>query len=162
MFARITQQPDHVVIVERIKRLASFPAHTHQTGGAQQAQLVGHRGFGDADERRQITDTPFAVRQRVKNADTGGIGEQFEDVGDRLKGHAAQEPRANHFQVGGSGVGINTRDGHHPLIYEQLLICQSAARPANIERIRVPDYDPVSVQARDGPAITPISKESGL
>ncbi len=96
------------------------------------------------------------MRQRVENPDARGVGQQLEDLRDGLQRHSAQQPRAYDLQIGRGGMGIGARDSHHPLIYEQVLICQSATRPANIERIRVPDYDPVSVQARDGPAITPI------
>lgn len=95
MLAGVVQQPDDVMVVERVEREAPGPADPHEPRGAQEAQLVRNGRLGLTDERGQVADAALSMGQRIDESDAGGIPQQFEDVGQRLDGAPAQETRAD-------------------------------------------------------------------
>ena len=91
MLARIVQQTDDVMIVERIERHAAGPPDTDESRGPEQPQLVRDGRPGQAHECRQVADAPLAIRQRINQADPRGIAEQLEDVRDSLDRSPAKQ-----------------------------------------------------------------------
>jgi hypothetical protein len=100
MFPRITKQAYHVVIVQRVKRLPAIPAGADQSRRTQEAQLVGHGGFGDADQRGEVAHTPFPMGQRVEDPHPGGVGQELEDLGHRLQRDAVEQTGADAVECG--------------------------------------------------------------
>lgn len=100
MFARVVQKPDHVVVVEGVVRKPAGPAHPDQTRGAEKPELMRHRRLGHADERRQVADATFAVRQGVNQPHACGIAQQLENVGNRLDRARTQKTRLDALEGG--------------------------------------------------------------
>ena len=82
-----------MVVVEGVEGQPAGTADADQARGTQEAKLVGNGGFARSDERGQVADAAFAVRQRVHKPHPGGIAEQLEDVGHGVDRPAAQQPR---------------------------------------------------------------------
>jgi len=95
MLPRVMQQAGHVMVVERVERETAGAPDADETFGSQQPELVRDRGFGDADQRREVRDAPLAVRQRVHEPHARGIAEQFKDGGHRFHRSVAQKSRAD-------------------------------------------------------------------
>ena len=137
MASRVVQEPDHVMVVERVERHAPRAACANEPGTAEQAELVRDRRLAEADEHRKVADASLAMRKGVQQANPRGIAEEFEDVRNGLDGPAGKQARACGAERGrigrvafiarrvvdrgdqrpGSGVNF----GHNSL-YEQLLI----------------------------------------
>ncbi len=109
-----------MVVIQRVKRLPTVATDAHKACGTQQPQLVGHRGLGNLDQRREIPDAAFAVTQGVENPDTRGIRQHPENFGDGLEGRSRQEFVAEF---------VNGGQVHDLLIYEHVCRCQPAETP---------------------------------
>jgi len=84
-----------MVVVERVERLPPGPTDANQPRRAKQAELMGDGRLGLAHKGRQVTDTALPVAERVNDPDSGGIPEEFENVGDGFdRGHPKQ-PASN-------------------------------------------------------------------
>jgi hypothetical protein len=73
------KQTDDVVVIQGVIGQATRPADPDETGRAKETQLMRHCRLRHADERREVANTPFAVRQGVNQPDTRRIAKQFED-----------------------------------------------------------------------------------
>src|SRR5262245_24618958 len=129
MLARVVQQPDHVVIVEGVKRHPPAPPRTNEPRATQEPQLMRNGRLTEADERRKVADTALAMRERVEQPHAGWISEQFEDIGDGLDSAFRQQSRTRFSQCGRircvklpAGV---VGDLGHTALYEQLLRYQN-------------------------------------
>jgi hypothetical protein len=84
VLACVVQQSHDMVIVEGVIGMAAGSPDANEARGAEQAKLMGDGGFGLPDQCRQVAHTPFAVAERVDQADPCGIAEQLEDLGNRV------------------------------------------------------------------------------
>jgi hypothetical protein len=137
VLARVVQEPDDVVIVERVERHAAGPPGADKAGLPEKAQLMRNRRLAEPDERRKIADASFAVRQRIEQPYSRRISENLEDIRDSINRSLLEQscPRgrervrirsmalsARRVVAGGAGGRhLEGRLTHEPL-YERLLI----------------------------------------
>jgi len=92
VLACVVQQPDHMMIVERVVGQPSLATHTHEPGRTKQPKLVRHRRLGHSNEVGKIPDAAFSVGKRVEETNAGRISEKPENLGDGFHGLVSQQP----------------------------------------------------------------------
>ena len=92
VLARVVHQSHNVMVVEGIEGLPAGAPDTDQPRRTQQPELVRGGGFTEPNEPGEIADTALAVRQGIYNADASRVGEQSEDVCNRVQRAAAKQP----------------------------------------------------------------------
>ena len=112
MLARVVQQADDVMVIQRIEGQPSGAAHPYETGASQQPELVGDRGLGHADERRQVTHATLAMTERIHETNASRITQQLEDLGHGIDVTAGQKAGADVGQRAGvAWMRFGTRGG---------------------------------------------------
>ena len=71
----------NVVVVKRVKDLASILAAAHQAQLTQSAQLMRDSGLGHLELRRELTDVHFAFQQNGNDPQASWVAEGAEQVG---------------------------------------------------------------------------------
>lgn len=66
---------------------------------AQQAQLMGSRGFAEREQCRQVADAHLTAGQRIENADAGRVTQDLEGFGQRFHGSRVQKSRALNLNI---------------------------------------------------------------
>jgi uncharacterized membrane protein YfcA len=166
----VVQEPDDVVIVERVVRHPPGATRAHQSGGPQQPQLVRDRRFGLTYQMRQVADTALAMRERVNQAHARGIAQQPEYVGDGLHDSRMQQPGTNGRN--GRLIGLVTgltggdvrgssgwRNGSRHLTYEYMNKC-SYVNSLGPARRAEPSLNPPDSRIDCGALVSP--QELGL
>src|SRR5262249_41910901 len=77
----LREEPDDVLIVERVVHEPPCPPRTDETHAAQQPQLMGDGRLADANVRGQVVDAELRARQRIENADARRVAEDLEGLG---------------------------------------------------------------------------------
>lgn len=116
MFPRVVQQANHVMVVERVVRHPPRPPRAYEPGGAEQTQLMGDRGFGQANQPGEVADTPLTMGQRVDQTDASGVAKQPEDVRHGLDDAGSEQAALDRGQGPCIGVvpwiaGLEVRSG---------------------------------------------------
>ena len=114
MGQRLSEQFENVLIVDGVIDEPAGASRAHEPHAPQQPQLVGRRGFADADERGDVADAELAARQRIEDPYAGGITEDAERVSQRFD-------RAGPHQSGFSRLRkmrTLTLDGHRGAFFQ--------------------------------------------
>jgi len=87
----LLEQPDDVLVVERIEHHAAGAPGAHDAHAAQEAQLMRDGGLAEAEQTRQIADAQLGTGQGVEHPHARGVAEQLEGVGERRRGRVGQQ-----------------------------------------------------------------------
>jgi hypothetical protein len=87
------EQPDHVMIVERVVGHSSGTPDANKTGRPEEPELMRNGGLGQSDQFREITDAALAVTEHVHDPNASGISKQPEDVCHRFNSPRREQPR---------------------------------------------------------------------
>src|SRR5688572_1827980 len=82
----LTEQREHVLVVERVVNHPPVPAGADDARVAEQPELVRDGGLGDIELRRERGHAQFVARERLEDADPGGIAQHAEDLGQAVDG----------------------------------------------------------------------------
>ena len=86
MAQALPKQGEHVLVVEGVENHPAVAAGADDPRVAQQAELVRHRRFGDAELGGEVADAQLRARQRVEDPDAGGVAEHAENLGQAFDG----------------------------------------------------------------------------
>jgi hypothetical protein len=76
----LTEQRDHVLIVECVKNHSALAPRPYDAGVPQEAKLVRDGRFSDAELTREVADAEFRPRQRIENPHTCRIAEHAKNL----------------------------------------------------------------------------------
>jgi hypothetical protein len=97
VFEPLREQADDVLVVERVVHQPAVAPRTHEAHAPQQAKLMRHGRFAQAQESGEIADAQLRARERVEHADTCRVAKHLERFGEcdhrRLGEKGALEPR---------------------------------------------------------------------
>jgi len=91
VFEPLCEQADDVVVVEGVEDQLSGAALANEPRVAQEAELVGDGGLGDAEEVGDVADTELGAGEGVEDADASGVTEDLECVGEGVDKLAIEE-----------------------------------------------------------------------
>ena len=84
----------NMTVIQRIKNGFAVSSRFDQLGAFQNAELMGNCGLCQPQEACDIANAKFSFAKCVKNTDSGGISEYFEEFGKMKKsfffGHFAE------------------------------------------------------------------------
>jgi hypothetical protein len=80
--ARLAEQLENVIVIDRIEGLPAFSPHAHEAHGAEKTKLVRDGRLADPDFRCEFVDAKLAVAERVEDLHARGITKDAERVGD--------------------------------------------------------------------------------
>jgi hypothetical protein len=92
---RLSEERGDVLVVERVEHHAAIASSADEAAALQQPQLVRHRRLREPQDSGQVAHAQLAMRQRVEDADAGGVAERAESVGEAFDSAGVDQRRAN-------------------------------------------------------------------
>jgi hypothetical protein len=92
----------HMLVIQSVVDHFSLAAVSDESGLPEGPQLVGDGGLGHAQQRGNVADAHGRMLERAKYFDSGGIAEDFEEVGQVEEGFIVRHTgpdRGDHFLV---------------------------------------------------------------